>query len=75
MKALVTIRLTAEDRNELINTFAGEVERFRPHVEKVIAEHGFIGLAPQDVTLRWLITGGAWAETRLSDHSPFKATS
>lgn len=56
----VTIKLTAESRDELINVFGSNVREFREHCEAL--RQGAVFGPPEKVELRYLIIGGEWRE-------------
>lgn len=59
MKAVITIRLTPESRDETIHHFGGEYRAYREAVEKAAAE-GWFGLPADKLELRWLLSSGRW---------------
>ena len=61
MKATVTIKLTAETKDELINTFALQTQEFKRTIELDVAQNGINGIGPDHVELRWMFETGVWA--------------
>lgn len=55
---LLTIRLTPDTRQELIETFGANYRDFREHVEKQIAEGQVIQIPAQPTQVRWLLDSG-----------------
>ena len=59
MKVIITFKLCAETRGELIDTFGAQYREFRQVIEEVTATGGF-GLPPEKILLRWLVESGRW---------------
>ena len=55
MHVEITIKVAAESRGELIDTFAGVYREFRAHLEGLQAT----GVLPQ-TPIRWILVGGRW---------------
>jgi hypothetical protein len=60
MYATVTIKMEAQSKEELVNTFAMQVGLARDHFEGLKKE-GVFG-KPENVELRYLVIGGGWRE-------------
>lgn len=56
MTATITVKLSADNRTELINTFGSEAEQYRTHIEK-LRQAGAFG-QPDKVNVRFLLIGG-----------------
>jgi len=54
----VTIKMEADSRQELIDTFGSHVRQCQAHFEQ-LREEGAFGL-PDKVEMRYLIIGGKW---------------
>jgi len=61
MKTVITFKLAAQTRDELINTFAKEATAYRTVIETAHAR-GLLG-DPALTELRWLIVGGKWDDS------------
>lgn len=59
MKAIITFKLLAESKEEMINVFAGEYREFR-EVMELANSKGAFGLPPEKVEMRWLLESGRW---------------
>jgi hypothetical protein len=57
----ITIKMTAQSKGELIDTFAATVREFKDAFERTVAADGFAGFPAEAVTLRWLVDAGVWA--------------
>ena len=60
MFATVTVKMQAQSKGELIDTFAQQVGIAREHFESLKKE-GVFG-KPENVELRYLVVGGGWRE-------------
>lgn len=56
MKATITIKLQAESRGELIDTFAASYRSFRAYMEELQEKD----IIPKG-DIRWIVVGGGWA--------------
>lgn len=58
----LTLKLTAETKGELIDTFAAHAQEFKTRFEDVITKDGFTtDFPPEKVVLRWIFETGKWA--------------
>jgi hypothetical protein len=56
MKAKLTITLSAESKDEVMSTFPSEYKFIRESFEKVLKDHGFMGVVkPEHTVVRWLL--------------------
>lgn len=60
MIVTLTVKLTAESRGELIDTFAASAQAFKEQLEQDVETNGFQGLPKESVILRWMFETGAW---------------
>lgn len=61
MRVTITFKLEAENRGELIDSFAGTARDFKNTIEQTIARMGgFAGIPLSHLRLRWLLIGGQW---------------
>lgn len=60
MKAMITIKLCPESREELIASFGVQYRDFREQVEQATAQQGICGLSPDKIQFRWLLESGKW---------------
>jgi hypothetical protein len=58
MFTTVTIRMQAESRAELIDTFASQIKKHRKQFELLRTEGAFG--PPENVELRYLVIGSTW---------------
>lgn len=60
MIVTLTVKLTAETKDELINTFALQAQKFKEQLEDTIEREGFQGRPKESVIMRWIFETGAW---------------
>lgn len=65
MYCTVTIKMQAQSKGELIDTFAQQVAIARDHFEGLKKE-GVFG-KPENVELRYLVIGGGWRDERVEE--------
>lgn len=53
----ITVKVAAESRGELIDTFGGAYRAFREHLEQLQTD----GVLPK-TPIRWLVVGGRWGQ-------------
>lgn len=58
----VTFKLTAESRQELIDTFGRDCLKFRDDIHAAIAEQGVLDIPGNKCIIRVLFEGGQWKE-------------
>ena len=56
MKIEILIKVSAESRGELIESFAAKYKSFRDHIESLQAH----GALPAHPPIRWLLNTSAW---------------
>jgi hypothetical protein len=61
MRIVLTVKMIAESKHELIDSFPRTVDEFKDRVTRGIQEYGFAELPPSHVELRWLVQGGSWS--------------
>jgi len=54
VKIIVTFKLAAESRGELIDSFAGKVREFQEYVDRLVKD----GILPAEI--RFLVVSGRW---------------
>lgn len=59
MKAVITITLSAESRDETIHHFGDQYRKYREKLEQAVAA-GNMGLPADKIVLRWLLKTGRW---------------
>lgn len=65
----LTIKMEAESKGELIDSFAAQVKAFQAMLTEGIAKNGFAGIPPEKVTTRFLVVGGRYAVTQVDKES------
>jgi hypothetical protein len=58
MQVTITVKLQAQSKGELIDTFGDSVRKYCKHFD-VLKKQGTFGM-PDDVELRYLVVGGKW---------------
>jgi hypothetical protein len=56
MTVTFTVKLSADNRDELIKDFGGKVEAFRTYLDDVVKQGAFG--PPESVQVRYLLVGG-----------------
>lgn len=60
MHITLTIRVGADSKQELIDSFPSTYKNFREAVDDAIVQHGFAGVPTEKVSVRWIVVTENW---------------